>query len=283
MDQYYESQELCKYIKWKRVTWDEDADYKSFSKKILDNDDMFKRIPAFSFMSIHVVKDPSTNEFVTLPEASTNLDAGMLTNWVLKERDPEPVELYKVEEVAERKSPFNVDWSSGEVKILDTASAQEILTFLLTTAPRLQAVQLKMEEDQKNIVENVEYVRVRVGATLKFNEFDTSFWDDPKRKSNPNYVNPQHVEMFYKEFLRTSFLYRMYFKGQHIRIVPPGRTYFVDFEKNEIQIPANVGQYNWLQAHTSFEPLENWFNGIRRFWWFWFCLGMILVGDVEIL
>ncbi|CCW61411.1 unnamed protein product [Phytomonas sp. EM1] len=65
--QFYESEELTKSMKWKRVTWNEDADYSSFSKRILDNDTMFKQVPAFSFMSVHIIKDPLSTDLVNFP------------------------------------------------------------------------------------------------------------------------------------------------------------------------------------------------------------------------
>ncbi|KPI84638.1 hypothetical protein ABL78_6311 [Leptomonas seymouri] len=283
MDQYYESEELTKRMKWKRVTWDDNADYTSFSKRVLDNDSMFKRTPAFSFLSIHVIKDPSTTDLVNIPTAKKLIEPGSLTSWLLQEREPKAVDLYPVREAAERRSAFHADWTSGSVKILDTASAQEILTFLSTMAPRLQAVQLKMEAQQTKQTADVEYVRVRVGATLKFNAFNTSFWDDPNRKTNPDFVNPDELDQFLRGMLKSAFLYRWFLKGQEIRVMPPGRPYYVDVEKKVIHIPANFSEYNWLKAHPRFEALEAFVDSFRRFWWFWFSIGMIVIGDVEIL
>ncbi|EPY21811.1 hypothetical protein STCU_04886 [Strigomonas culicis] len=283
MDQYYESQDILKRMKWKRVTWDDMADYDGFSKRVFDNDAMFKNVNAFSFMSIHIQKDPSTNEFVKAPVQDRTMVAGALTNWVLQERDAAPVEKYPVKSTAERRSAFTVDWAAGEVRILDTASAQEILTFLLTVAPRLQAIQLKMEAQQTRITENVENVRVRVGTILKFNQHNTSFWDDPIRKTDPNYVNPDELEMFLNAMLKSAFLYRWFLKGQVVRVIQPGRPFFVDIEKKELQIPANFADYNWLTAHSYFESVESVFNSFRRFWWAWFCVGMVLISDVDIL
>lgn len=283
MEQYYESEDLIKRMKWKRVTWDEEADYASFSKRILENDSMFKRAPAFSFMSIHVIKDPTVSDVVNVPQGSKIITSGTLTNWLLQERDPKKVEVFPVLPSRERRSGFQVDWTSGEVKILDTASAQEILTFLLTVAPRLQAVQLKMEEQQTRQKENVEKVRIRVGATVKFNRFDTSFWDDPNRKKDTNFVNPDDMDQFLNGMLKSAFLYRYFFKGQQIRVVPPGMPYHVDLDKKELQLPSNFTEYNWLKAHPRFESIENVFEGFRRFWWVWFGVGMVVVGDVELL
>ncbi|KAG5467530.1 hypothetical protein CUR178_01174 [Leishmania enriettii] len=283
LQQFYESEELIKRMKWKRVTWDDDADYTSFSKRILDNDSMFKRITAFSFLSIHVVKDPCNSDLVNIPLAEKTITAGTLTNWLLQEREAKVVDVYPVRKTQERRCAFHVDWTSGAVKILDTASAQEILTFLSTVAPRLQAVQLMMEDQQTRQAADIEKVRVRVGATLKFNSFETSFWDDPKRKTTPDFVNPDELEQFLSSMLKSAFLYRWFLKGQEIRVVRPGRPYYVDMEKKELQIPANFAEYNWLKAHSRFEGIERVADGFRRFWWFWFCFGMIIVGDVELV
>lgn len=283
MDQYYESEDLTKRMKWKRVTWDDEADYTSFSKRVLDNDGMFKRMPAFSFLSIHVIKDPSTTELVNIPAAKKIIEPGTLTNWLLQEREPTAVDLYPVREKSERRSAFHVDWSSGSVKILDTASAQEILTFFSTVAPRLQAVQLNMEAQQTKQTADIENVRVRVGTTLKFNDYNTSFWDDPKRKTDANFVNPDELEQFMKGMLKSAFLYRRFLKGQEIRVLPPGRSYYVDLEKMELHVPANFADYNWLKAHPRFERLERVADIFRRFWWLWFCVVMVVVGDVELM
>ncbi|KAL7701970.1 hypothetical protein N2W54_008112 [Lotmaria passim] len=283
MDQYYESEDLTKRMKWKRVTWDDDADYTSFSKRVLDNDAMFKRTQAFSFLSMHLIRDPCSTDLVKLPAANKIIEPGALTNWLLQEREPKAVDLYPVRDATEQRSAFHVDWTSGSVKILDTASAQEILTFLSTVAPRLQAVQLKMEEQQTKQTADIENVRVRVGATLKFNEYNTSFWDDPKRKTDPNFVNPDELDQFLRGILKSAFLYRWFLKGQEIRVLPPGRPYYMDIEAKQICVPANFAEYNWLSAHPRFEAMEKVVDSFRRFWWFWFSLGMIIVGDVELL
>ncbi|CCW68902.1 unnamed protein product [Phytomonas sp. Hart1] len=281
--QFYESEELTKSMKWKRVTWNEDADYSSFSKRILDNDAMFKQVPAFSFMSVHIIKDPLSTDLITLPPQKKIVSHGDLTNLFSQEREPKIVKLYHTTVTAERRSAFKVDWSSGNVKILDTASAQEILTFLSTVAPRLQALQVKMEEQQSHQAQDVEKVRVRVGVLVKFNEFDTSFWDDAKRKTDLNYISPDDLEIFLKSMLKSAFLYRWFLKGQQIRVVPPGRSYFVDVDAKEVHIPANFVEYNWLKAHNRFMKIETVFDSFRRFWWVWFSLGMVLIGDVELL
>ncbi|KAK7197960.1 hypothetical protein NESM_000751000 [Novymonas esmeraldas] len=282
LEQFYDSEEILKRMKWKRVTWDDEADYASFSKRILDNDAMFKRMPAFSFLSIHVVKDPCISDFVVLPPLEKKIAAGALTNWLLQEREPKTVGAYTPSPASERRGAFHVDWTSGAVKILDTASAQETLTFLTTVAPRLQAVQLLMEEQQTRQTADITKVNIRVGATLKFNAFDTSFWDDPKRKTSADFVNPDELEKFLSGLLKSPLLYRRFLKGQHIRVMPPGRPYYADMEKKEIQIPADFADFNWLKAHQRFESIEKVCDTGRRMKWVWFCIGITLVGDFDL-
>ncbi|ORC92072.1 uncharacterized protein TM35_000042860 [Trypanosoma theileri] len=283
LSQFYESEELAKRMKWKRVTWDDDADYTSFSRRILDNDNLLKNVSAFSFLSIHVTKDPSSTEVMNFPSREKNVELGTLTNWVLQERDPIIVEKYKSSRTKAVGGAFTVDWTAGVVKIMDSASIQEILTFLHTVAPRLQALQVRMEEQQTKLVEDVQNVKIRVGAEVKFNDHDTTFWDDPKRKSTPDYVSPDDVQQFLQSMLKSAFLYRWFLKGHGLRILPPGRPYFVDMEKKEVQIPANFADYNWFGAHQRFESIERFFSTMRSLWWMWFSLAMIIVGDVELL
>ncbi|EAN99778.1 hypothetical protein TcYC6_0070110 [Trypanosoma cruzi] len=282
LSQFYESEELAKRMKWKRVTWDEDADYNSFSRRLLDNDNLLKNVPAFSFLSIHVTNDPSSIQFVKFPVCKKSIELGTLTNWALQERDPISVEKYLPSRKNKLRSAFTVDWIAGEVKVIDTASVQEVLTFLHTVAPRLQAVQLRMEEQQTALVENVQDAKIRVGAEVKFNEHDTTFWDDPKRKDNLDYVTPDDVEKFLQGLLKSAFLYRWFLKGQGLRVLPPGKPYFIDMEKKEIQIPANFAEFNWRAAHKRFEKIERIFSTMRAFWWLWFSLAMVIIGDVEL-
>ncbi|CCW61412.1 unnamed protein product [Phytomonas sp. EM1] len=140
-----------------------------------------------------------------------------------------------------------------------------------------------MEEQQTRQAQDVEKIRVRIGALVKFNEFDTSFWDDEKRKTDPNYVNPDDLDFFLKSMLKSALMYRWFLKGQQIRVVPPGSSYFVNVDAKEVHIPANFAEYNWLKAHDRFTKIESIFDSFRRFWWVWFSLGMVLIGDVELL
>ncbi|KEG13369.1 hypothetical protein DQ04_01051220 [Trypanosoma grayi] len=283
MSQFYESEELTKRMKWKRVTWDDDANYSAFSRRVLDNDALLKNVSAFSFLSIHVVKDPASTDCVNFPPSEKNIELGTLTNWVLQERDPVAVEKYSSKGTKGSRGAFTVDWTAGEVKVADTASVQEVMTFLLTVAPRLQALQMRMEEQQTTITDDVQNVKIRVGVDIKFNEHDTSFWDDPKRVTYPEYVNPDDVQRFLQGMLKSPFLYRWFLKGQGLRILPPGMPYFIDMEKKEVHLPANFTDYSWRAAHRRFEKIEYFCAIMRSLWWLWFSLAIVIVGDVELL
>jgi hypothetical protein len=282
--QYYQSQDLLKRMKWKRVTWDETADYEGFYQRIMENDTMFSKCSAFSFMSLHVTKDPSTTSIGSPLVHKSKIDVGDLTNWLVHERVPQNVAPFSKPKSGGKRSAFVVDWTAGEARILDTASAQEILTFLTTMAPRLQSLQVKMEEQQTKLVADVENVRVRLGVSkLKFNEHDTTFWDDPKRLSSPEYVNPDEVRQCVDSLLASAILYRWYFKGHQLRIVKPGKAYFINATTNEVEIPANFGEFSWMTRHLRAASLERVFNVCRTFWWVWFSLVLVVVGDVELL
>lgn len=282
--QYYQSQDLLKRMKWKRMTWDENADYEGFYQRIMENDTMFSKCSAFSFLSLHVTKDPSTTSIGAPLAHKSKIEAGDLTNWLVHERIPQRVAPFSKSKTAGKRSAFVVDWIAGEARILDTASAQEILTFLTTMAPRLQSLQVKMEEQQTKLVADVEHVRVRLGVTkLKFNDHDTTFWDDPKRVSNAEYVNPDEVRECVDSLLKCAFLYRWYFKGQQLRVVKPGKAYFVNTATNEIEIPANFGEFSWMNRHLRAASIEKIFNACRTFWWIWFSLALVVIGDVELL
>lgn len=282
--QYYQSQDLLKRMKWKRVTWDETADYEGFYQRIMENDTMFAKCAAFSFMSLHVAKDPSTGSIGAPLLHKSKIDAGDLTNWLVHERKPLPVTPFAKPKTTGKRSAFVVDWIAGEARILDTASAQEILTFLTTIAPRLQSLQVKMEEQQSKVVADVENVRIRLGLTkLKFNEFDTTFWDDPKRLSNPDYVNPDEVRQCLDSLLAGAILYRWHFKGHQLRIVKPGKAYSINSSTNEIEIPSNFGEFSWMSRHARAASVERVLNACRTFWWVWFSLALVVVGDVELL
>jgi hypothetical protein len=284
MSNYYQSQELLKKMKWKRVTWDEDADYDSFAQRLMENDSVFSKTPAFSFLCLHVVRDPHAAAAAGMAvQQKAKLEVGDLTGWLTKERIPIDVPLFKPTGQP-RRPAFLIDWVSGQAKVLDSASPQEMLTFLTTIAPRLQAIQVQMEDEQQKIVADVENVRVRVGLTrLKINANDASFWDDPKRLDSQNYITPAELRYFLDAMLKCAFLYRFFLKGHQVRVGAPGTQYSIDQGAKEVVIPANFADYNWLQIRASFEALERVFDIFRRFWWFWFCIWMLIVGDLEII
>ena len=281
--QYHQSQELLKRLKWKRATWDDDADYEAFSQRLLENDGVFSKCPAFSFLAVHIVKDPLSTAPSIKIQYKPKIEEGDMVQWILVEQDEVVVPRFGLQQ-AGRRAPFAVDWVSGEVRILDSASPTEVLTFLSTAASRLQALQVKMDEQQQKLTADVENVRVRLGLTrLRYNEFDVAMWDDQRRKSDPNYVNPDEVELFLKSMLKAAFLYRQFLKGHQIRVTRPGTSYHIDADNKELRIPANFDDFSFLRIHKKFETLEKIFNLFRTFWWFWFAVGLVIVGDVELL
>lgn len=286
MDQHHQSQELLQRMKWKRATWEDGADYEAFSQRLLENDKMFGKMPAFSFMSIHVLKDPATANTVAgaaKVSGRTQLEPGSLTKWFTEERQPVDVDVYRCKPTSTRRPPYTVDWVAGEVKFLDTASPQEVLTFLSTAAPRLQALQVRMETEQTKLTEDVEHARVRLGITkLKYNEFDTSYWDDPKRQGNPKYISPSDLRQFLDGVLGSAILYRYYLKGHELRIVPRGSPYNINHEAKTIELPVNFEDFSWLPIHQRGRSWEKVANGCRRVWWLWFSLLLTIVGDLEV-
>ncbi|SCU68923.1 uncharacterized protein TEOVI_000056900 [Trypanosoma equiperdum] len=283
VNQFYESEELAKRMKWKRITWDEEADYNGFARRLLDNDDLIKSVPAFSFLAIHVAKDSSCADFVRFPPREQRFQSGTLTNWVLSERTPATVECYKPSKVRSMRSPFEVDWTAGEARVVDTTSIQEVLVFLQTVAPRLQALQVRMEEQQNQIAKDIPKLKLRVGAEIRYNKHDTTAWDDPNRCADPDYVTPDDVQQFVEGMMKSALLYRWFLKDQRVRIMPPGRPYLLNPERKEVQIPANFAAYNWWGAHARFQKVEAFILFTINMWWLWFTLAIVIVGDVEIL
>nr|CCC93061.1 conserved hypothetical protein [Trypanosoma congolense IL3000] len=283
MNQFYESEELAKKMKWKGITWDEGADYEAFSRRLLDNDDLMKNVSAFSFLSIHVTKDTFYTGAACFPPRERKIETGSLTNWFLRERNPLPVEKYVPSTVGCMRGPFEVDWTSGVARVVDTTSIQEVLVFLQTVAPRLQALQVRMEEQQSKIAKDVQNLKLRVGVTVKYNKYNTTLWDDPSRGTDSNYVTPDDVQCFVDGMLKSALLYRWFLKDQCVRIVPPGCPYLFNLEEKEIQIPSNFASYNWWGAHARFEKVELLISCMINIWWLWFLLAIVIVGDVEIL
>lgn len=290
VDQYYASQDLLKRMKWKRVTWDADADFEGFSRRVMDNDTVFSKVPAFSHMSIHLVRDLAARDTSGLKmddRRVTAIKPGSLTKWFLEERVPGSPDARPsfVAPPKTRQAPFTVDWEAGTVRMLDSASLQELLVYLSTVAPRVQAVQQRMEEEQTKISEDIDNVRVRLGATaIKFNHHDRAFWDDPERAKNVDeYVTPADVRQFIDSVNLRSLHLRKYVKNNQVRIVSPGRPYAIDMEAKEIRIPANFAEYNYLPVHGRYESMEAVCNFFRKSALAWFFVGMMVVGDFELL
>jgi len=183
MAQYFTSQDLLKRMKWKRVTWDKDADYESFARRISDNDSMFRKVPAFSFMCLHLVHDPR-NARIAPGSNSTDFELGCITNWLLKERSPEapaPYIRYPSSAVATKvihtTSPsaasqaqrkkgagaWYIDWVRGEAFISDNISAAEMFSLLSNTAPRLQAIQVRMDAEQTKFTDEKNETKTKKG------------------------------------------------------------------------------------------------------------------------
>lgn len=290
--QHERSQELLRKLKWKRITWDKDASYDEFAQRLVDEDSAFSKFPAFSFFSAHLVRDPaksadSPGGSRSKPTNIMDITPGSLTSWFSQSNRSAVPSLEKyTKPAASRPPPVQVLWESGEVKILDTASPREVATFLATSAVRVQAVQTRIDQEQTTMVEDLDKARLRLGVLgIKFNKRDTSFWDDRDRHQDPaNYVTPAHVRQFLDGALSRAFLLRYYLKGQHIRLVVPGKPYALDLAANEIQIPTNFAEYSFLSVHDRAVTFEAIVNGLfRRLAMVWFIVVGMLIGDLEII
>ena len=290
IDQYYASQDLLKRMKWKRATWDEDADFDAFSRRVMDNDGVFSKVPPFSHMSLHIVRDKAAR---AAPPASpedrqvNSIKPGTLTKWFLEERPysataPKPV---YTPPPKVRQAPYSIDWEAGTVRVLDSASLQEMLVYLTTAAPRVQAVQERMEEEQTKIAEDIDSVRVRLGATaIKFNKYEKAFWDDPERVKDPaNYVTPADVRLFIDNVNKSTYTLRKFVRNNQVRIVPAGHPYAIDAKELEIRVPANFTEYNFLPVHGRYAIVESFINAFRKYLMVWFFVGMVFVGDFELV
>ena len=58
IQQYIASQELRNAMKWRRVTWDLGADFEGLAARLQDNIALLRRVPAFSHLSLHIIRDP---------------------------------------------------------------------------------------------------------------------------------------------------------------------------------------------------------------------------------
>eukprot|EP00760_Papus_ankaliazontas_P038655 PhM_4_TR9229/c0_g1_i1/m.20771 len=305
VEQYYTSQEVRNTFKWKRLTWDEEADYEGFAARLLENQPMFKEIPAFSHMSLHIVKDPMASSESTPIAATTDyrsITRGSLTSWALEEGGTFAAALVPpVEEEAaaaaatpttttpvkptpvHRPAPFSVNWETAEVHIMDSASPQELLVFLRTTAPQLQVLQQQHSDEMDKLIEAVDNVRYRCSFTaVKYNENDRTAWDDPNAKTE-GYINPAEMRMFCDGMLRTAWLFRKHFKGLQCRVGPVGSNYRINVEKREVVIPADFAKFNYVLDHTKYLRHESIANTYRDYWFMWLLFGCFIVGDLDII
>lgn len=256
------SRDLLKRLKWKRVSWEENADYTGFSTRVLSCDDLFKKVPAFSFMSLKVIQEPIRAKNSVKVEDKVTFEAGDLTGGLCADR-------VKVEPLfvpaAVQYPPFMVDWKTAEVKFLDSATPQEVLSYLKTAAPQVQAAQVRHEEQITKIVADVESARIRLGAMrILFNEHNVTFFDDPQAKIDEHYVSPDHMRMFLDGMLGGATFYRWFLGGQQIRVVHPSQSYAIDTKANEIRIPANFAEFNWMTFHNKARAFESVFEFQRK-------------------
>eukprot|EP00744_Colponema_vietnamica_P019565 GILI01027703.1.p1 GENE.GILI01027703.1~~GILI01027703.1.p1 ORF type:complete len:358 (+),score=14.54 GILI01027703.1:41-1114(+) len=274
------SMELLLKMKWERVRWAPDADYEGFARRVTDNDSLFKKVPAFSFLKLDIVKDPSSFS-VSKAREYGNVSAGDLASWACTERVTKPLKLFRSPVIS--KSPLSVDWLTGQATFLDSVTANEIQTFLLSTAPQVMALQVRLDDEQKKITSDLESLRLRSGI-MRFQYNDgVSYWQDPRRLSDPTYVNPLHMRMFIDGMLRGATFYRYYLSGHEVRIVHPSMPYSIDTEKKIVQIPADFADSNWVSFHRKAASFERIANACRRAWYAWFALAvMLLGGDLDI-
>lgn len=276
------SLDLLRQMKWERVKWAPDADYESFARRITDNSSLFRKIPAFSFLKLDLVKDESSFA-VSKPHDFGTISSGDISSWACGERIPSSMDLFRSPAVA--KPPCAVDWVTGQVTFLDSISANEIQTFMTTLAPQAMALQVRLDDEQKKIAADLEALRLRTGIIrFQYNNGDNiSFWQDPRRVTDPLYVNPAHMRMFLDGLLRGASFYRYYLSGHEVRIVHPNSSFSIDSENKVISIPANFSDSNWVTLHSKAASFEKVANACRRVWYIWFCLAVMLVGgDLDI-
>jgi ribosomal protein S18 len=292
--QHERSVELLKRMKWRSVTWTAGADYDGFSNRVM-NSPVLERMPPFSYLSLHLLPDATAAPMSAAAEqhakrttSTIALKQGDLSSWLVKELDTSPksdapVPAFKPQR--ELRPPYEIDWETGEVFMLDSASATEVLSFLQTAAPALQALQSRDANNDTKLIADVDKTRLRLGVVaIKFNDFDRAFWSDPARKAKPaDYVDPAALRAFITSAQRHRVLLRRNLKDHQLRLLPPGEPYRIDREKREVCIPCNFEDYNRLAIHDFMTPLNAVRNFFTRTVYIWFLLGMMVVGDLEII
>eukprot|EP01063_Lacrimia_lanifica_P008890 TRINITY_DN1595_c5_g1_i1.p1 TRINITY_DN1595_c5_g1~~TRINITY_DN1595_c5_g1_i1.p1 ORF type:complete len:511 (+),score=269.35 TRINITY_DN1595_c5_g1_i1:39-1571(+) len=308
MSVFYQTQEMVNLMKFKGVTFDQGkeegvpaADFESFSRRVVDNYDVFKKTEAYSNMSFHVVKDPSKLEsnLTGSPGGSSyrEIDDGSLTDWMTEEHAAEEKQEAKVEEkpapetAVARPPPFQVDYVTGEVTVLDTCSPAEFLDFLQREAPRAELRQQQLDEEQMKMFEALNKLIEAHGFNdIAFNLYgskasltDKEYKQLKEEGREKEYVMPGDVMEVIKHINTQPRFYKKYFKGQTLRIVPtaPARAYFIDEEAKEICLPKDFFKDTFLPVHKKYRRLqkvENFFRKLRFVAWI---LLITLLGDVQ--
>eukprot|EP01065_Artemidia_motanka_P009180 TRINITY_DN14689_c1_g1_i1.p1 TRINITY_DN14689_c1_g1~~TRINITY_DN14689_c1_g1_i1.p1 ORF type:complete len:625 (+),score=259.49 TRINITY_DN14689_c1_g1_i1:76-1875(+) len=304
---FYQTQELCNLMKFKAVTFDDGrepgvpaADFAGWSRTIINNYDVLKKTTAFSNMAFHVVRDPSKIESKLDGSQVVNyrdIEDGSLTDWMGDSdgKGEEPADgdgdasTSGRQPAKTRPPPFSVNYTTGEVTILDTCSPEEMLDFLEREAGRAEQRQQQIVVEQQNMYE--ELAKVMEKTKLKrvvFNSGGCSIIDKDYKKlaaagRSDEYILPADVFRVIKELDRTPLLYRKHLKGQILRILPnaPARAYYVDAERGEVCFPKDFWKDTFLPVHSRYAHL----NSVQRFIWSLryvaTLIAVTLIGDVD--
>eukprot|EP01061_Rhynchopus_euleeides_P047886 TRINITY_DN9904_c0_g1_i1.p2 TRINITY_DN9904_c0_g1~~TRINITY_DN9904_c0_g1_i1.p2 ORF type:complete len:313 (+),score=170.85 TRINITY_DN9904_c0_g1_i1:331-1269(+) len=302
MASFYQSQELINLMKFKGVTFDSGkepgippSDFESFSRRVCDNYDLFKRTEAYSNMEFHVVRDPTKRESNFEKDERTNykqIDDGALTNWLTEEGSAEasaPEEEDAPADGVVRPPPYRVDYETGEVVILDTCSPDEFLDFLEREAPRAEMRQLKLHNELTKLFEDMQRVTEAVGLkSIVFNGgqcsvTDREFKELKKEGREAEYVLPSDIAKVLKELESKQRLYSKYLNGVNLRILPgtPSRAYFIDAEEKEVCLPKDFYVDTFLPIHTKWSRLQKVENFIRSLKYIGCVIVITLLGDME--
>ena len=288
MQQFYQSQELVNLMKFREVTFDNGvrdpdaplADFEAFSRRICDNYDLFKRTEAYSNLAFHVVRDPSKSEKRFEADLYSNykqIDEGGLTSWLTEEgsADASPADAAATEAKAEetakneaaaaaaeqqqqqRPPPFSVNYETGEVTVLDTCSQEEFLDFLLREAPRAEIKQMKINDEQSKLYEELATMVERVGIKgVVFNTGQTIITDREFKELKADgrekeYVMPADVMAAIKEINAKQWLYKKYLKGHTVRLLPrePTRAYFLDGMRDNTHTHTHTHTHTPVPLH----------------------------------
>ena len=298
MQQYYQSQELRNLLKWKRVTWEKGVDYDNFSSRLIEVGKAFSKRRAFSFLSVHITRDEAARQVSErfgqpdepfVPPPLHDIAKGTLSAWYVADvaaKAPTAAnqESQKKTQYA-RPAPFSLCWETGNVKMLESISAQEVTYFLDHFAPRAQQTQMRIENEQTNMHEALENVRFRCTLdAVKFNEEDQAIRAEsaaPPTTASP--LSPEHVLQFCQSMLKTAWLYRKFFRGHQVRIGAPGSAYAIDRKAGVLHIPCDFDRYTWMAAHQKYLRHEAIANSYRNHWYVWLFVATFLVGDLDIV